>query len=47
MFDDLMEAILAIIPNATFHEDAHGQIVIATNLTSVSSEGHLIDMGDE
>lgn len=46
-FDDLMREILAILPNATAGEDNDGQVVIYTNLKSVSSDGHLVDMDTE
>ena len=45
-FDDLCAAILEILPQASFGEDNDGQVVIYTNLHSVSSDGHLADMDE-
>lgn len=44
-FDDLCRIVLEILPEATFDEDDDGQIVIYTNLESISSDGHLAPMG--
>lgn len=44
--EDLMRFILEILPNATVGEDNDGQVVVYTNLKSVSSDGHLVDMDE-
>lgn len=43
--DDLMRYVLIVAPNATVSEDEDGQVIINTNMRSVSSDGHLLDMG--
>lgn len=45
-FDDLCRMILEILPNATFGDDEEGQVIIYTNLHSVSSDGHLAEFED-
>ena len=35
-FDDLMRAVLAILPSAQLDEDNYGQIIIYTDLTEKS-----------
>ena len=41
-FDDLMRAVLAILPNAQLEEDNYGQIIIYTDLTE-TKDGILED----
>lgn len=47
MFDELLQDILEIMPNATVGEDQEGQLVIYTNLRIVSSDGHLAEFEAE
>lgn len=42
--EGLMSWMIETLPNASIGEDNDGQIVIYTNLTSISSDGHLLDM---
>jgi hypothetical protein len=46
--NELMKLILEICPNAVFHEDSEGQIVVSTNLSQQDSdpEQPLVDMGE-
>lgn len=46
--NDLMRMVIDILPNASFSEDADGQIVVHTNLQQVDPdpEQPLVDMGD-
>ncbi len=47
-FDDLMRAVLAILPDATFGEDNEGQIIIYTNKTTVGAAGgEIIDFDSD
>lgn len=41
--DDLIRAILAILPEATIDEDLEGQIVIYTNKKQTDENGTLAD----
>lgn len=41
--DDLLRAILAILPEATIDEDLEGQIVIYTNKKEADENGTLVD----
>lgn len=45
--DDIMRSVLEILPNATVGEDSDGQVVIYTNLRTISSDGHVVDMGED
>jgi hypothetical protein len=40
----LMEWLMETLPNAEVGEDNDGQIVIYTNLKTISSDGHLVDI---
>jgi len=47
-FDEMMAAVLAILPSAAFGEDNDGQIIIYTNMRETGSgmgDGQLVDMG--
>lgn len=44
-FNELMRAVLAILPDATFYSDTDGEIVISTNLRY--REGSQDATGDE
>jgi len=46
--NELMKLVLEIVPNASFSEDADGQIVVHTNLQQVDPdpEQPLVDMDD-
>ena len=41
--DDLLRAILAILPNATIDEDLEGQIIVYTNKKEVGEDGTLVE----
>jgi len=45
-FDDLMRAVLAILPGAQLEEDNYGQIIIYTDLAE-TSDGMLVDFDPE
>lgn len=38
--DELMQKVLTILPNATFEDDGHGQVVIYTDM-QVGARGEL------
>lgn len=40
-FDELMRAILEILPEAQLLEDSEGELVIYTNLRDLDGEGNL------
>ena len=46
--NELMKLVLEIVPNASFSEDADGQIVVHTNLQQVDSDNDqpLVDMDE-
>lgn len=44
-FNELMRAVLAILPEATFYSDIDGEIVISTNLRH--ADGSTDATGDE
>ena len=45
-FDDLMRAVLKILPNAQLEEDNYGQIIIYTDLAETSN-GSLVSFDPE
>ena len=45
-FDDLMRAVLKILPNAQLEEDSYGQIIIYTDLAETSN-GSLVSFDPE
>ena len=46
-FDELYQAILAILPDAQFDEDNDGQIIVYTNLRETDEEGNLQEFESE
>ena len=44
-FNELMSAVLAVLPDATFYSDIDGEIMVSTNLRY--AEGSQDDTGDE
>lgn len=40
-FNDLMQAILQVLPNATFDEDNYGQLIVYTDMCE-DTDGNLI-----
>ena len=42
--NQLMEQILAILPNAVFGEEANGEILIATGLVEVEAGSNLVEL---
>jgi len=45
-FDDLMHAVLEILPNAELGEDFDGQIIIYTNLRELGDTGAIVVMDE-
>lgn len=49
-FNELMRAVLAILPDATFYSDTDGEIVISTNLRyaagsqNATGDGQLVSL---
>jgi hypothetical protein len=43
--NQLMEQILAILPNAVFGEESNGEILIATGLVEVDAGSNLVELG--
>jgi len=42
--NQLMEQILAILPNAVFGEESNGEILIATGLVEVDAGSNLVEL---
>ena len=45
-FDEVMNRVLKVFPNAQLSEDSDGQLIVCTNLHP-DSQGNYVDMGHE